>query len=399
MTPIDVAIPTGRSSLATGGSRLASGAGPAAGAPAPSMPPAPAGRRLAIGSAVFAALTLGALWFQAAGIPPGAARPAWADLDWRYAGLLVLVLPVETAAAALRIWLLARILGSPVGVWTAVQAEWANAAVALLTPFQSGGGAGQVYVLHRGGMPIGTALTLGLLSFVGTMTGLAALGLYSLLVSRAIAAGPLFAGAAWTLTAIAGAMLAGALAPGAVRAGLAGAARAVGRLARRRAGPAGGGAVPAGPATAAPSARIDRLAARLAEFVDGFGRDVRRVLRLSKARFGAVCLLSGAFLLARAVVPYLCARFLGLSAIGLRPAVEAQLALVFLVFFAPTPGAAGIAEGASAAVMAPMVPPGFVPAYTLLWRTLGAYLPALAGLACLVRVLTADLRRARRRRA
>jgi uncharacterized protein (TIRG00374 family) len=111
--------------------------------------------------------------------------------------------------------------------------------------------------------------------------------------------------------------------------------------------------------------------------------DVRRFLRHGKACFGAVCLLSVAFLLARALMPYLCARFLGVEDGTLRRILESQVALIFLVFFAPTPGGAGIAEGASLWIMADIVPPEIAPYYTLLWRASTVYLAALAGVLCL----------------
>jgi uncharacterized membrane protein YbhN (UPF0104 family) len=79
--------------------------------------------------------------------------------------------------------------------------------------------------------------------------------------------------------------------------------------------------------------------------------------------------------------------------------VEAQMALIFLVFFAPTPGGAGIAEGASLAIMADIVPAGIAPYYNLLWRFSTTYLAALAGVLCLGRALTRDASRIIRRQS
>ena len=66
------------------------------------------------------------------------------------------------------------------------------------------------------------------------------------------------------------------------------------------------------------------------------------------------------------------------------------MALIFLVFFAPTPGGAGIAEGASLSIMANIVPPGTAPYYNLLWRFSTCYLTAVAGFLCVGRVLARD---------
>ncbi len=113
---------------------------------------------------------------------------------------------------------------------------------------------------------------------------------------------------------------------------------------------------------------MDATTARLVDLLYTYREDVGRFLRHGKACFVAVCLLSVSFLLARALMPYLCARFLGIEGGSLRQIVEAQIALIFLVFFAPTPGGAGIAEGASLSIMADIVPPGIARLYNLLWR-------------------------------
>lgn len=325
------------------------------------------GAELAAGALGFLGLTAGVFWYQLSRVSPGDATPTWGDLRWGYLGLILLLLPVETLASASRIWLLARVLQPGVTFRTSLQAEWANVAISLLTPSQSGGGPGQVYMLSRGGASVGTALTIALISFLGTMVGLLGMGLYSLLVSGVGATGPLFAGAVWVLTAVAGLMTLGAAWPGLFGLAL------------------------------APLSRVPRLVpltTRLTGLVYAYRDDVRRFLRHGKRAFVLVCLLSVTFLLARALMPLLCARFLGLAGGSPRAVLEAQIALVFLVFFAPTPGGAGIAEGTSLSVMAEVVPPGFAPLYHLIWRFATVYLAALAGLLCLGHALAEDARRA-----
>jgi uncharacterized protein (TIRG00374 family) len=142
---------------------------------------------------------------------------------------------------------------------------------------------------------------------------------------------------------------------------------------------------------------MDATTARLVDLLYTYREDVRRFLRHGKACFVAVCFLSVTFLLARALMPYFCARFLGIEGGTLRQIVEVQTALIFLVFFAPTPGGAGIAEGASLSIMADIVPPGIAPYYNLLWRFSTTYLAALAGFLCLSRALARDASRITRR--
>ena len=361
----------------------------------PTMPGMSHGKLLA-GGLAFLVLTTGVFWWLFARVPGDRAASVFADLRWGYLALLLLVLPVESVASAMRIWLICRVLHPGVSFWTCLQSEFANVAIALLTPSQSGGGPGQVYMLSRAGVGVGTALTATLLSFMGTMVGLLLMGLYSALVSGVGASGPLFLAPVWTLTAIAAGLLLGAAWPDLCRVGLAALSRAACRVLRRP------GAVtgwwPPGTARTGPAVdRMDRATARLVDLLFTYREDVRRFLRRGKLCFAAVCLLSVSFLLARALMPYLCARFLGVEGGSLRQIVEIQLALIFLVFFAPTPGGAGIAEGASLSIMTDIVPPGLAPHYNLLWRFSTTYLAALAGFLCLGRALAGDTSRIARR--
>jgi uncharacterized membrane protein YbhN (UPF0104 family) len=51
-----------------------------------------------------------------------------------------------------------------------------------------------------------------------------------------------------------------------------------------------------------------------------------------------------------------------------------QTFIVFLLYFAPTPGGSGVAEVLSAAVMSIYVPRELTPSYILLWRIVVSYL-------------------------
>jgi uncharacterized membrane protein YbhN (UPF0104 family) len=378
-----------------GEAAIASGTGGPAGRAAPA--PAARSRRghLALGATTFLLLTAGVFWYQFRRIGIADAAPRWDDLRFGYLGLLLLCLPLETLASSARIWLLGRVLEPGIRFRTCLAAEWSNVAVSLLTPSQSGGGPGQVYMLTRGGATVGTALTISLLSFVGTMVSLAVLGLYALVGGAVAVTGALGAAAAGSLVAIAALMAGAALAPDALRRALALVSRAAARL--RGAGSPGGWWPPGDDRRGPAVDRMDPWTARLVDLVYAYRADVARFVRAGKATFAAVCLLSLVFLLARCVVPYLCLRFLGIEGGTFRAIVEAQMALVFLVFFAPTPGGAGVAEGASLSIMSDIVPAGFAPCYNLLWRFSTVYLAALAGVLCLARALVADAGRWRRR--
>jgi hypothetical protein len=345
--------------------------------------------KLVAGGVAFVALTVGIFWYQFHRIQTGDAYPTWNRLRWGYLTLILLLLPVETLAAGLRIWLVSRVLQPGLRLWTCIKAEWANAAISMLTPSQSGGGAGQIYILNRDGASVGTALTISLLSFVGTMVSLFLMGLYTLLLSGMEQTGRLFLLAVWSLVLLSGAMALAALRPCLFRFVLGWASRVLWRLAGAR-HPLRDWWPPDQPRTGPPVDRMDPWTGKLVDIVYTYRRDTVRFLRLGKSTFPWVCLLSLVFLLSRSLMPFLCIRFLGIEASTLRQVVETQMVLIFLVFFAPTPGAAGVAEGASLSIMGEIVPVGFAPHYNLLWRFSTLYLAALAGLFCLLRALLED---------
>ena len=317
---------------------------------------------LAVGGIGFVLLTVAIFWYQFHAIRRSDAALGWDRLRFGYLLLGLLCLPVETLAAALRTSVVCRILRPGVSLWTCVKAECANVALNMVTPCHSGGGPAQIYMMSRTGVPVGTALTISLMSFVGTLAGLLNIGLYTLLFAGPGRGQALSVMSLVVLAAIAAAMTLAAWRPEVLRTVL------------------GSG--------------------RLMALVHAYRDNVARFFRRGKASLVWIYLLSVVFLLARGVLAYLCVRFLGVDAGSFREIVEIQMTMAFLVLFAPTPGGAGLAEGISLSLMAHIVPIGLAPYYNLLWRSSTAYLTALAGLACLSRALLEDGRRvvsARRR--
>jgi uncharacterized protein (TIRG00374 family) len=150
----------------------------------------------------------------------------------------------------------------------------------------------------------------------------------------------------------------------------------------------------------APNTRFARLLAylhtlsqKLIDLCYMHQANMGRFFRLNSSSFIWVCLLSLIFMLSRSIMAFLCLRFLGIQAAALGDVLETQLSLIFLIYFAPTPGSSGLAEGASMLMMHGAMPAGIVPYYNLLWRCSTLYLPAIAGLVFLSRAIIKDARR------
>ncbi|MDX1812533.1 MAG: lysylphosphatidylglycerol synthase domain-containing protein, partial [Gammaproteobacteria bacterium] len=151
--------------------------------------------KLICGGLTFIVLTVGIFWYQFYQIPAGTRAPVWGQLQWDYLFWLLLFLPIEPFASGLRMWVIARVLKPGVSLWTCLKAECANIGVAILTPSQTGGGFGQIYMLSRGGLSLGTALTVTLISFLGSIVVLLFIGIHSLLIAKVDRLGIFFHGA------------------------------------------------------------------------------------------------------------------------------------------------------------------------------------------------------------
>ncbi len=348
--------------------------------------------RLVFGGLIFIGLTVGIFWYQFAQIPGGNRPGIWNQLQWEYLLWLLLFLPIDTFAAGLRIWVICRVLQPGVTFWTCLKAEWANLGLAMLTPSQTGGGFGQIYVLNRGGLNMATALSVSLITFFGSMVILLFVGIHSLLISKIEHLAVFFQGALLVFALVFGAVIVAVCWPGSLRLVACGISMVMAKICGRNQSQA---------KTAPPqNTRVKRLleclltlSEKLTDLCYLHQANMRRYFSLNSFSFVWVCLLSLIFILSRSIMAFLCLRFLGIDASDLFHIIETQLSLIFLIYFAPTPGSSGLAEGASMLMMGGAMPIGFVPYYNLLWRFTTLYLPAIAGLFFLLRTIVQDARR------
>ena len=349
--------------------------------------------KLLWGGLFFIVFTVGIFWYQFARIPGDSRPEIWNQLQWRYLFWLLLFLPIDTFAAGLRIWVICRVLQPGVRFWTCLKAELANLGLAMLTPSQTGGGFGQIYILNRGGLNMGTALSVSLITFLGSMVVLLFIGVHSLLISRIENLAAFFQGALLAFSLVFGALMVAVCWPGSLRLVACGISIAIGKI-----------GVPDGPMNTrnpTQNSRIEGLlnllhhySEKLVDLCYMHQVSIRRFFSLKKSSFLWVCLLSLAFILSRSIMAYLCLHFLGIQASSLSDVIESQLSLIFLIYFAPTPGSSGLAEGASMLIMDGAMPIGFMPYYNLLWRSTTLYLPAIAGLLFLLWAILQDARKA-----
>ncbi len=348
--------------------------------------------KLLFGGLFFVILTVGIFWYQFSEIPADNRPPIWNGLQWGSLYWLLLFLPIETFAAGLRIWVISRVLQPGVSLWTCLKAEWANLGLAMLTPSQTGGGVGQIYMLSRGGMNFGTALSVSLISFLGSMVVLLFIGIHALFIAKIDHLVIFFQGALFIFFLIFALLIFALCWPASLRFLISGIYSGLQKLCGKKHSRKN--------IALQQNFRIKRLMNHLHNFSEKLINlcymhqvNIRRFFGQNKASFLWVCLLSIVFMLSRSIMAFLCLRFLGIQTSGLFNTIETQLGLIFLIYFAPTPGSSGLAEGASMLMMDGAIPAGFGPYYNLLWRCSTLYLPAIAGLLFLAWTIMQDARK------
>jgi uncharacterized protein (TIRG00374 family) len=284
-----------------------------------------------------------------------------------------LLLAVASAAldiliGALRYHLFIRRIRPGTRLWLPIRADLANRFVGAVTPSQTGGGPAQVFILHRGGIPVPEALSFLALNFLCTLVVFLATG-----GAAAWALGDRVpAGVATHLVRYGGAVLVAGL--GLIVFALGrpdSCARILGRGAARLE------RVPASWASA-----FARVARYLAGGADRYRSTCARFVREDPFLPLAALLLTLLLYLNKFTLAWLVMRGLGADGdYGTTLAVQALLHLVLYV--APTPGGSGIAELATGTLMAVVLPGALLGPFTLAYRVLLLYAPATVG-ACVL---------------
>jgi uncharacterized protein (TIRG00374 family) len=277
-------------------------------------------------------------------------------------GLLQVVL--DQVLGGMRIWCCLRAVGAPAPVRACIASNAANVFLGGLTPSQSGGGPAQILVLVKAGVPLALATLAAWLGFVGTALWFLILGLvfpYTA-ASRLLPSG-------WNLyTHVTVAIFTGFLLA----------------LLLVLPHPAGLARVPwFGPRWARSRRRL-----QLEAFLAASRAGVHRARRHGKRAFAASLALSVALYVNKFLVAVTVLRGLGIEA-PVQQVLELQMLQFLVLYFAPTPGASGLAEITAGTILQRVVPADHLAAYLILWRTFTLYLGMALGALILIRTAAA----------
>ena len=289
-------------------------------------------------------------------------------IHWGWVLLGLGLASLDWIGGGLRLWVCARHVFPRPPLRGLILAGGMGAWAGFITPLNSAAGPMTMYTMRRYGVPLPVAVTSTFISFVGTILFFAIAGPLALVFGAGTSLGSkgnvlglslydLFKG---SLTIVGGIGLLMAVViffPKFVARLIHLAAEAIGR-------------------------RSSRVAERLERLRAGIDEAHQIVVAFNSPKgwlavFWAT-VLSGPSHANKLLAGYVALRALGLHA-NFVDILLLQTLVMFLLYFAPTPGAAGIGEVLSAAVMSSYVPRELTPIYILVWRLILSYFTVAFG--------------------
>lgn len=287
------------------------------------------------------------------------------QLKWGYIFFLIPLVGVDYLLGGLRYRLLlnGKIL-TKVSLWDCMQSNWANIFLGVVTPFQTGGGAAQVYILWRSGAKVSEGILSSLINYASTMIFFLVASLTSLLFLPSNFLGSSYAPiirAAYIILFISIAVtLAILFFPRTAIIALKGLFRIM-------------------PGRREKIVRFkDRQIHKMESGRQHFQKAFSKILRFHKVTLIVIVILTMALFMNKFFIGYFTARLLGVK-VPFATFIALQIIQLFIIYFAPTPGASGVAELSSTWLIAHLLPGGLILIYTVIWRFFTTILGAIIG--------------------
>ena len=279
------------------------------------------------------------------------------QLHWGWVLVGLALASMDWIGGGLRIWVVARELHPNPPLKGMLLAGGMSAWAAYLTPLQSGAAPMMIYTMRRYGVSVPVGMTTALVTFIATILFFGIAGPLAIFLGAGQSLGSkgdlmglslydLFLGTLGVFATLGVVLVVVVVFPQVARNGI-----------HRLAVWVGG--------------RSRRVEARLEKLLVGIDEAHASVAKFNTPRgwlslFWAT-LLSGPSHANKLLAGYVALRVIGIEA-HFVDVLLVQTLITFLLYFAPTPGASGVAEVLSAAVMSVYVPRAIVPVYTLVWR-------------------------------
>jgi uncharacterized protein (TIRG00374 family) len=240
-----------------------------------------------------------------------------------------------------------------------IKANLANIFVAAVTPSNTGGGPGQLYILTRKGAPFSGAMSVSLINFFSsllfflisfllvflfTKEGVFSVGI-TYLVKYSFLVFSLFSGLIIFML----------LKPESLGFLFRILTKITGKIWQKN------------------KEKEEKIVEKLKDQVVQFRFYIRHFFYKEKLILFVSFVLTIVIYLNKYLIAYVVIKGLGLN-VELMQVIYLQVIQFFILYFSPTPGASGIAEVSSVSLMSTIVPVGFLPAFAILWRFFVTYI-------------------------
>ncbi len=296
------------------------------------------------------------------GQDPGAVLAHLRNLQWPWLVVGLLLASMDWIGGGVRLWVVARVVHPRPPLGGMILAGGMTAWASYLTPFQSGAGPMMIYTMRRYGVPVPVAAASTLMTFISTVAFFAIAGPLAIVFGAGRSLSDKGAVLGLSLYDLFLTSLGVFVFLGVVLVAVIAFPRHIGTLLHRVAAWAG--------------RRSVKLAARVEALRAGIDKAHESIVAFNTPRGWLALLwatlLSGPSHANKLLAGYVTMRTLGLPA-HFVDILLLQVLITFLLYFAPTPGASGVAEVLSALIMAAYVPKALTPLYTLIWRMIISY--------------------------
>jgi uncharacterized protein (TIRG00374 family) len=278
----------------------------------------------------------------------------FSQLDWKFVALLIPLIALDHILGGFRyrLYFDGKVLPY-VSLWNCMRSNYANLFLGAATPFQTGGGPAQMYILWRSGAKISDGILASLFNWVTTLlfflasTGAAAFLLPHDLFGENLA--PILRATFIVIGSVVAFALLVMFVP---KLGLAAIRKFLYLFPFQH-----------------PKflAWRQRLLQALENETLRFREMLQQILRRRTWLLGATLLATFVLFFNKYVIGYVIARSLG-QAVPFGPFLGLQIMQLFMIYFAPTPGASGVAELSSVWLFERLMPQEVLLVYAVLWR-------------------------------
>jgi len=286
-------------------------------------------------------------------------------LEWRFIFLLIPLMALDYFLGGLRYRLFfdGKVLPF-VSLWNCMRSNWANIFMGAATPFQTGGGPAQLYILWRCGATVADGALISLVNFAATLIFFLISSVAAVWLLPPDLFGENFSSILQTgfavVGGVAGLVLLVLLFP---HIGLCLIEKFLSFFPMRH--------------TKFLAFR-ERLLKKLSAETQRFGAGFRSILRQNKWGLVATVIATLVLFFNKYVIGYAIARALGQN-VPFGIFIGLQIVQLLLIYFAPTPGASGVAELSAVWLMEKLMPESLLIIYVVLWRLAITIIGAIIG--------------------